>query len=367
MFWVNDISDSVLNYISSIKKEGDYSYFPAKDNLTYYGENLSLGFSTYALKIYFILNKWENLSQEYKNGWLKYILSFQKNEKGFPDNSFIDKYLVENYYDLDLKRKSIDLTKKTLNLITKSNFETNQFRLVKAVNAETKQAISTLNQVNFYGYQKLENVIKTNETVESFLEKFDWSFPWNAGAQFSSLCVYSVTNDLNIENQLLDFIKLKLDIDTGSYFSVRPKSNREIINGAMKVITGLDWIGHDIHEPEKLIDFCINNRPIIEGCDIVDYIYVLSSCSQQTDYKKNKINILFTDLLNEIKKLYNPHDGAFSYFKNNCQTHYYGAKIINKSNQSDIHGTLLCLWGIAMILNNLEEEFYNGDWKLIKP
>ena len=199
------------------------------------------------------------------------------------------------------------------------------------------------------------------------MEKFDWSYPWNAGAQFSSLCVYSVSSDLNIESQLLDFIELKLDKDTGSYFSVRPNSNREIINGAMKVITGLDWIGHNIHEPEKLIDFCIENRPISEGCDIVDYIYVLSSCSQQTNYKKNKVNALFTELLDEIKTLYNPEDGGFSYFKNNCQTHYYGAKIINQSNQSDIHGTLLCLWGVAMILKNLEEDKFNIDWKIIKP
>ncbi len=367
MVWINDISDSVLNYISSLKKRNEYSYFPARDNLTYYGKNLSLGFSTYALKIFFILNEWEKLSQEQKNAWINYILTFQKNDNRFPINSFIDKYLVENYQDLDLKRKSLDITKKTLNFITKSNYETNQFRLVKAINAETKQAISTLNQVNFLNYQKLENVIRNSETVESFLEKFDWSFPWNAGAQFSSLCVYSVTSNLNIESQLSDFIKLKLDKDTGSYFSVRPNSNREIINGAMKVITGLDWIGHDIHEPEKLIDFCIENRPISEGCDIVDYIYVLSSCSQQTNYKKDKVNALFTDLLDEIKILYNPKDGGFSYFKNNCQTHYYGAKIINQSDQSDIHGTLLCLWGVAMILKNLEEDKYNIDWKIIKP
>ena len=43
-------------------------------------------------------------------------MSFQKNENGFPSNSFINKYLVENYHNLDLKRKSIDFTKKTLNL-----------------------------------------------------------------------------------------------------------------------------------------------------------------------------------------------------------------------------------------------------------
>ena len=51
----------------------------------------------------------------------------------------------------------------------------------------------------------------------------------------------------------------------------------EVINGAMKVITGLDWINHEIHYPEKLIDFCLNTKPQT-GCDLVDIVYVLYKC-----------------------------------------------------------------------------------------
>ena len=57
----------------------------------------------------------------------------------------------------------------------------------------------------------------------------------------------------------------------------------------MKVITGLDWLGHEIHYPKKLIDYCLKNRPILEGCDIVDYVFTLYKCSQQTDYKRKKL------------------------------------------------------------------------------
>ena len=75
----------------------------------------------------------------------------------------------------------------------------------------------------------------------------------------------------------------------------KPKHEREIINGAMKVISGLDWLDQEIHYPDKLIDFCLNNKPIMEGCDVVDFIYVLYKCSQQTSYRKKQVNQLMKD------------------------------------------------------------------------
>ena len=33
-------------------------------------------------------------------------------------------------------------------------------------------------------------------------------------------------------------------------------------------------IDHEI----QIIDFCLNNEPIFEGCDVVDYIYILYMC-----------------------------------------------------------------------------------------
>ena len=60
----------------------------------------------------------------------------------------------------------------------------------------------------------------------------------------------------------------------------------------MKVITGLDWIDSEIHYPEKLIDFVSITNPL-EGCDVVDYVYVLYKCSKQTSYKKAEINACF--------------------------------------------------------------------------
>ena len=69
----------------------------------------------------------------------------------------------------------------------------------------------------------------------------------------------------------------------------------------MKVISGLDWLQEEIHYPEKLIDYCLSNRPILEGCDVVDYVYVLFKCSQQTDFKRQQVNNLLLEQLSYIK------------------------------------------------------------------
>ena len=56
----------------------------------------------------------------------------------------------------------------------------------------------------------------------------------------------------------------------------------------MKVLTGLDWLDSQIHYPEKLIDYCINNKPLMEGCDIVDYIYVCTDVLKRLNIKNKR-------------------------------------------------------------------------------
>ena len=60
----------------------------------------------------------------------------------------------------------------------------------------------------------------------------------------------------------------------------------------MKVISGLDWLDKEIHYPRELIDFCLSNSPILEGCDVVDFVYVLYKCAEQENYRKKEISIL---------------------------------------------------------------------------
>ena len=72
--------------------------------------------------------------------------------------------------------------------------------------------------------------------------------PWSAGAQFSSLYLFTKTQLSKNEETILDlkkYIKSKLNSDTGFYHTKKNIDDNVLINGAMKVITGLDWIDEE--------------------------------------------------------------------------------------------------------------------------
>ena len=154
-----------------------------------------------------------------------------------------------------------------------------------------------------------------------------------------------------------------LEKSSGFYYKGVEVGQKEKINGAMKVITGLDWINKPIHHPQKIIDYCLEVVPESDGCDIVDIIYVLYKCTTQSNYKKNEVVEYLNKLKKTIRKNYHPEYGAFSYFKHKSQTHYYGLQISKGLNTPDIHGTTLMLWALTMIytLNG------NSEFKVIKP
>ena len=363
--FLQNIPEVVLDFTKSLKNQGTYEFLPAKDGLTSYGKSLKLGFSCYALKIYYMTGEITNLTNKELSDWTNYIKSFQKNNYKNFSGYFIDPEYV-NYYDKTLSKETIVSTTKTiLNILPSKNYEIKKVKKAKGINAETKQAIATLKEVGKLDKIHLDLDYKNYNDVEKYLNSLDWSKPWSAGAQFSSFCVYSNLLNLNFEDSLNEYITELVDFETGSYFAKRPINSREVINGAMKVITGLDWIGGEIHHPEKLIDYCLTNKPVLEGCDVVDFIYVLYKCSKQKNYKKMEINELFTELLDAILELFVKKDNAFSYFPGYSQTHYYGVPISKGNESADIHGSLLCLWGILMILDNL--ELINEKCNIIKP
>lgn len=361
---ITEIIKSVPEFLELIEKD-NFEFKPVSKGLTKEGRSLRLGFSTYGLKLYYMLGLWEPLSNKKKNEWCDYINSFQKNTNNLPKNSYIDSELHNFYKSFDIQEMFKDSAKNLIKLLGKKNYDSRNTKFKKAINAETKQAIATLYQVGFKNKEPLEDTFYSENLLNSYLNNLDWSKPWTSGAQFASLCVYSKTQSFDYEPILLKFSEKILDSETGSYFIQKPKHTREVINGAMKIISGLDWLEHEIHHPTKLIDYCLNNKPILEGCDVVDYIYVLYKCSKQTDYKKREINLVLMSLFHEIKLLYSKLDGGFSYFKNKSQTHYYGVPVSKGLQTSDIHGTLLCSWALLMILD-LNNKL-DTDFNIIKP
>lgn len=358
---LNQILDSTEDYLSSLKKEGKFKYYPSKEGLTTYGKKLELGFSTFAIKILKMINKIEVYE---KDLWAEYINTFQSMQyKNVDDNYYVDPYLAQSYSSLSPLTSIKDNTKKIMNALGKK-YDTNEIKFRKAVNAETKQAIATLIEIG----SKNKNIIQLNKDDDQVLKDLNglnWETPWSAGGQFSTYCVYTDSQDWGIELLLKKFITKLANNETGSYYTNFPKTNREVINGAMKVISGLDWIQEEIHYPKQLIDFCLKNKPIVEGCDIVDYVYVLYKCSQQVDYRKNEINKVLGETLSDLIQLYKRDEKGFSYFKGKSQTFYYGVEISKGQNFADIQSTTLCVWAIIMIMHN--NESLEKKYKLIKP
>ena len=362
---VFDLLDNAKVFTKSLKRNENFEFNPVNKGGSDSVEKLSLGFSCYGMKLYYMLGMWDELQIDQKEAWIKYINSFQVAKSSHGINYFLDTALVDYYAKTNISETAKNIVKFILNTFGTTTHDLKSAKLNKAINADTKQAISTLYEVSAKNSLVIPDKFNGEKNLLNYLHNLDWSKPWSSGAQYSSFCVYSISQGYQNKEALIKFADNLADKNTGSYFKATPKEPREIINGAMKVITGLDWLETKIHHPRQLIDFCLNNVPLNEGCDIVDYIYVLYKCSEQTDYKKNEIKQTMVEAIDQIKLLYVPDDKGFSYFENRSQTHYYGVPFSQGLSTADLHGTILCVWGLLMALETLNCDI--KPYRIIKP
>jgi len=367
--WLSDLNENIEQFLSTLKHCDDkFNFKPCLDGVEKSGEKLKLGFSCYALKIFFITGVWDRVDDKNKNEWTNYINSFQKNQNKFPENSFIDDEYLKNF-NLEKNKQFIkNSTKKLLNLLPNMNYLTKNQILMNSIRAESKQAISTLYQVDCINQKKYKEFPSDYEKINIYLNSLNWSKPWSSGAQFANLCVFNKTqlpNNKSSIKALEEFSNKLVNKETGGYYFGDKPNSQEFINGTMKMITGFDWIDSQIHYPEKLIDYCLETNPSSEGCDLVDIVYVLYMCQKQTNYRKSDIVNYLNDLISIIYLHFFPNFYGFSYFLNKSQTHYYGVKISKGLNTPDIHGTTLLVWALSMILEII--EFENFKWNPLKP
>ncbi len=363
---VNNLNSKIKLCSEFINKLNYDKYFfnPTLEGFTEAGSKLQLGFSCYGLKYFYLSGQWDKLADDEKINWTDTINSFQTQDSKFPQNSYVDNNYIYYLNKFKIQTFLKESAKTLLNNSGIKSFDSKAVFERKSINAETKQAISTLFQVRSQNTFRVEPEFH-NKNIIQYLSELDWSQPWASGAQYSSICVYSSTQNSYDAELLKGFSDDLVDIESGFYFKNKINDKRQLFNGAMKIISGLDWINHQIHYPKKIIDFCLNNKPVFEGCDIVDYIYVLNMCSKSVNYKKSEVIKLLSELSEEMDVLFNDKVGGYSYFKNKSQTHYYGVKITEGLDAPDIHATLLCTWANIMILETLGH--LDENFKTLKP
>lgn len=372
------LEDGASNFVLSLQKpNGAARYLPCIQGYTQYGEKAELGLSCFALKLFHLFGWWESLPELTKSEWAAFINSYrvESEETGVGAiHTYLDPVLVDY-----LRRPSISRSISRLRSTSIHEFLRFRHRRAepqaheKAVVAETKQAIATLAQVGMHDKCRFSAFPHTPEDVARYMSSFDWALPWSAGGQTASLAVFLSVQApqflpsatvLELQDQMRLHYHQVVDKDSGGYFSeVRP-SRSMLINGGMKVLTALDWIDEPIHYPEKLIDTVLQSPPLSEGCDLVDTIYVLFRCVEQSDYRRKEVMRYLFDC-SEIIARHKRVDGGFSYSRNQAQKWYYGMPVSKGLKEGDMHGTLLLSWALVMIAKTCFPGEYN--WNLIRP
>ena len=359
--WLQGLGESVPAYLAKLRAGSPPGrYLPCERGATPVAREMALGFSCFALKVQHMLGLWSRLAQAERDTWLEFIRAFQRDDEG--EGAFIDppeiNYLTvgrtwrDRLWSLVGKRRPKDFAR-------------------SIVLAETKQAIATLTEVGAHAHAPFRGFSLTPEGVRAFFESKDWSRPWGAGGQSAGLVVFIKTQApellpaRDVEELLAvcrDFYAGLLDAESGAYFRGNRPAQGELVNGAMKVLMALDWLDEPVHRPEKLVQTCLAHPPSPDGCHLVDAIYVLHQSLRGE--APATVRAYCLHVVELIRRHVNT-DGGLSFYVNRAQTNYYGVPISRGLDESDIQGTCLLVWALAMIWRMLAPE--TAQWKPIKP
>ncbi|RXK00108.1 hypothetical protein CRU98_02850 [Arcobacter sp. CECT 8986] len=349
--WLHNLKDEVKDFLShqkSMIKEGYYHYSYSGD---IYDEKVhwNIGSSVFALKLYYLLGIEKN--QDIVNA-INYIKSFQRENKIY-DQFIFKKGLIRNFLG-SLKNKNF------------TNLLNHQY-----ISAETRQSLSALMLYNELPNNLKLNIPNSKEEIEKYLSLLNWNEPWGASSHFSHLMFFyrvakesgqiSLNEFENFTNIAIEWIDNIYHDDTGGWYKGN-QINRYIVNGVMKILTGLISVDKvHIPAPEALIDTCLKATNDLDACDNFNIILVLNYASKQLqkNYRQKEIEKFALNRLQKYKAHYKKEQGGFSFFLNGANTRYYGAKITKGHNEADIHGTVLFMWGISIIIQilGLEDEF----------
>ncbi len=325
----------------------------------------------FGLKTAFTIGLWDQLPPGDREAWIDYIRSFQIRGRCANDpltqDAFIDRPVID-FLRRGQGRKAM-LRQWLFPPRTPQPLAFHQLTVL----AETKQAIASLAAVGANSERPYRGFPRTPEAVGSHLRALDWTRPWGAGAHAAVMAVLLTVEGPRIMTPAeleacvaacAHFVGSVADQETGAWFVGPRPEYGELVNGAMKVLTGLDWLDIRPHRPERLVDLCLSRKPDPEGCHLVDAVYVLRQCRRRTDHRAAEVRTWALEVLDMLREHWVPGEG-FSYFRGRAQTHYYGAPMTRGLAEADIHGTCLLVWAVSMALELLESDLLG--WRVIKP
>ena len=316
----------------------------------------------FAMKIAWQTGIWESWPAEKKNACISFVKSFQ-NSNGY----FIDPWLKKSAGPTCKDILRIALGKKTLKQIKEIK--------IQNVRAETRQSASTLFMVGEKPNYPLPFEVKAVEDVVPYFKSFDWTNPWGAGSHIShQLFLLTVnkkyfnmsTDYEEIVDAFLEQINSICDPETGSWFTGHPSDVLKL-NGAMKIFSGLQWLDRPYPDTKSLLDFALAQPFQKDGCSFLNRLFVIWQAQKGVPegYRIKDVRSTACEVL-EYAKNFIQSDGAFSFFHERSQVSYYSAKVSRGKKVSDLHGTTMLTWAIAIACELLSSDNSNekvNGWK----
>jgi len=367
--WERRLAVELPAFLADLAVTGQVGrYRPCRRGATPQGRAAALGFSCFALKLEYMLGLWQRRDDAERAAWVAFLQSFQNplEAAGEPwrRGAFVDPALDRYFQHFPLTRRLVRLVRGGL-----APAES----LRRAVIAETKQAIATLAEVGASALHPYQGFPTTVPALREQLAAYSWTKPWAAGGQTSAFCVFAVAeaprwlpaDEAEALRQVCRALYAGVaDPETGAYYAPPRPEMGQLVNGAMKVLTALDWLDEPIHHPEALLATALTQQPEATGCHVVDWIYVIYRCVRQIGAVSAAARDGVARALAGIEAHW--HDGGgFSYHPGASQTGYYGLPIARGLDEADIHGTILLTWAVIMALWVLDGE--DARWRVIRP
>lgn len=347
--WIYGLKGDVTGFMQHQKSKTLDGYYKYSFSGDLYDESVkwNVGSSTFALKIYYVLGLEKN--EDIVN-CASYIKSFLKNSKSFYDPLVYKKSFLRNLVSSVRSKDFLNIN--------------NQ----KYINAETRQAFSSLLLFDELPSDIQVSLPNSKQGIDGYLSNLNWHEPWAAGSHFSHLMFFlslarkikqiSDEEYLVLKEFSLQWINnIRQEKDGGWYLGTQ--SDRYVINGAMKIITGLINIQSEkFLYAKELVDTCLRSVNDEHACDNFNIIFVLNYASKvlNRSYRNEEIRLFAIDRLAKYKEHYVSEQGGFKFFPHKSNDVYYGAKISKGLNEADIHGTVLFMWGISIVVQILEIE-----------
>jgi len=318
----------------------------------------------FAMKSAWQAGVWKHWSVKRCEACVEFVKSFQT-----PEGWFKDPWLETN---ARLNFKDIASL-----VLGRTGLQALKNRKMNNLRAETRQSVATLLMVGKKPDHPLPQEIRDGDDARKYINAMDWSNPWGAGSHLSHQlfmlsvnrqCFDDLEGNKNLVDALLQELKRYYHPDTGTWYKGNPPDAIKI-NGAMKVFSGLQWLYRPYPDTHALLDFALKQPFKSDGCGFLNRLFVVYQAQKGVEdgYRVREIKKLAKDALKRVMEFHQA-DGGFSFYKNKSQTRYYYASVSKGLPVSDLHGSAMFVWAIALCLELLGEDAPEGGeaWKAHK-